>query len=125
MPGFQEWILILLIVLVLFGAKRLPELARSLGQSMNEFRKAKDEFEREIHKSGQDLETKKSEEPPTSRSRHARSPFPQDNVAPRWTLRIYRSLRAPGGASAHRGQAVRRDVLQRRELAHDRSLHRQ
>ena len=65
MPGFQEWILILLIVLVLFGAKRLPELARSLGQSMNEFRKAKDEFEREIHKSGQDLETKKAEEPPT------------------------------------------------------------
>ena len=64
MPGFQEWILILLIVLVLFGAKRLPELARSLGQSMNEFRKAKDEFEREIHKSGQDLDTKKSEEPP-------------------------------------------------------------
>ena len=65
MPGFQEWILILLIVLVLFGAKRLPELARGLGQSMNEFRKAKDEFEREIHKTGQDLETKKTDETPT------------------------------------------------------------
>lgn len=65
MPGFQEWVLILVIVLVLFGAKRLPELARSLGQSMNEFRKAKDEFEREIHKSTQDIETKKTEEPPT------------------------------------------------------------
>ncbi len=65
MPGFQEWVLILLIVLVLFGAKRLPELARGLGQSMNEFRKARDEFEREIHKSSQDLETKKADEPPT------------------------------------------------------------
>ncbi len=65
MPGFQEWILILLIVLVLFGAKRLPELARGLGQSMNEFRKARDEFEREIHKSAQDVEVKKPEEPPT------------------------------------------------------------
>ncbi len=65
MPGFQEWILILLIVLVLFGAKRLPELARGLGQSMNEFRKAKDEFEREIHKSGEELEAKKSESTPT------------------------------------------------------------
>lgn len=64
MPGFQEWILILLIVLVLFGAKRLPELARGLGQSMNEFRKAKDEFEREIHKSAQELEMKKPEESP-------------------------------------------------------------
>jgi TatA/E family protein of Tat protein translocase len=50
MPGFQEWVLILLIVLILFGAKRLPELARGLGQSVNEFRKAKDEFERELHK---------------------------------------------------------------------------
>ena len=65
MPGFQEWILILLIVLVLFGAKRLPELARGLGQSMNEFRKAKDEFEREIHKSGEELEAKKTESTPT------------------------------------------------------------
>ncbi len=65
MPGFQEWILILLIVLVLFGAKRLPELARGLGKSMNEFKKARDEFEREIHKSAQELETKKPEEPPT------------------------------------------------------------
>jgi len=64
MPGLPEWILILFIVLVLFGAKRLPELARSLGQSMNEFRKAKEEFEREIHKSGESLEARKPEEPP-------------------------------------------------------------
>ncbi|HVE16007.1 MAG TPA: twin-arginine translocase TatA/TatE family subunit [Chthoniobacterales bacterium] len=64
-PGFQEWILILLIVLVLFGAKRLPELARGLGQSMNEFRKARDEFEREVHKTAQEVENKKPEEPPT------------------------------------------------------------
>lgn len=65
MPGLQEWILILVFVLVFFGAKRLPELARSLGQSMNEFRKAKDEFEREIHRSGEDLAAKKPETPPT------------------------------------------------------------
>lgn len=48
MPGPQELLLILVIVLVLFGAKRLPELARGLGQSMNEFRRAKDEFDREL-----------------------------------------------------------------------------
>ncbi len=58
MPGFQEWIIILVIVLVLFGAKRLPELARGLGQSMNEFRKAKDEFDREIQKTAADLDIK-------------------------------------------------------------------
>lgn len=50
-PSFQELIVILVIVLIVFGAKRLPELARALGQSMNEFRKAKDEFEKEFHKS--------------------------------------------------------------------------
>jgi sec-independent protein translocase protein TatA len=50
MPGFPELIIILLVVLVLFGAKRLPDLARSLGSSLNEFRKAKEEFQDEIHK---------------------------------------------------------------------------
>src|SRR6476661_2694023 len=56
-PGPTEWVLILVIVLVLFGAKKLPELARSLGQSMNEFRKAREEFDRELHQAGQDLKT--------------------------------------------------------------------
>ena len=45
--GYQELLLILLIVLVLFGASRLPDLARSLGSSVKEFKKgvaeAKDE----------------------------------------------------------------------------------
>ena len=65
MPGAPEWILILLLVLVLFGAKKLPELARGLGQSMNEFRKAREEFESEIHKSAGDAETKKSDQSPS------------------------------------------------------------
>lgn len=62
MPGWQEILLVLIIVLILFGAKRLPELARSLGQSMNEFRKAKDEFDRELHKSAAELEIKEPAE---------------------------------------------------------------
>jgi sec-independent protein translocase protein TatA len=62
MPGWQEILLVLVIVLILFGAKRLPELARGLGQSMNEFRKAKDEFDRELHKSAQELEIKEPAE---------------------------------------------------------------
>ncbi|MBV9491939.1 MAG: twin-arginine translocase TatA/TatE family subunit [Verrucomicrobia bacterium] len=47
-PGPTEWVLILAIVLVLFGAKRLPELARGLGQGLNEFRKARDDFDRSL-----------------------------------------------------------------------------
>ena len=50
--GGQELILILLIVLVLFGAKKLPELARGMGQAIREFQKAKDEFSDELHSAG-------------------------------------------------------------------------
>jgi sec-independent protein translocase protein TatA len=50
--GGQELILILLLVLVLFGAKKLPELARGMGQAVKEFQKAKDEFNDELHKAG-------------------------------------------------------------------------
>lgn len=58
--GGQELILILLIVLVLFGAKKLPELARGMGQAIREFQKAKDEFSDELHKADpNDIATKK------------------------------------------------------------------
>src|SRR4030095_1686728 len=47
-----DLIVILLLVLVLFGAKKLPELARGMGQAVKEFQKAKDEFNDELHKAG-------------------------------------------------------------------------
>ena len=50
--GGPDLLVILLIVLVLFGAKRLPELARGMGQAMREFHKAKDDFTGELHGSG-------------------------------------------------------------------------
>jgi len=40
-PGLTEIILILAVVLLLFGARRLPGLARSLGQSLSEFKKGR------------------------------------------------------------------------------------
>jgi len=43
--GWQEILLVLLIVLILFGAKKLPDLARSLGKSLGEFKKGKIEGE--------------------------------------------------------------------------------
>ena len=46
--GGPDLIIILLVVLLLFGAKKLPELARGMGQAVREFSKAKDEFEREV-----------------------------------------------------------------------------
>jgi len=50
--GGQELIVILIIVLVLFGAKKLPELARGMGQAIKEFQRAKDEFSDELHSAG-------------------------------------------------------------------------
>jgi sec-independent protein translocase protein TatA len=44
MPGGLEWVLVFLAVLLLFGAKRLPEIARSLGKASKEFKKARREF---------------------------------------------------------------------------------
>lgn len=43
--GWQELLLILIILLILFGAKRLPELARGLGGGIKEFKKALKEDE--------------------------------------------------------------------------------
>lgn len=48
MIGTQELIIILALVLLLFGASKLPELARSMGKSVGEFKKARIESEKEI-----------------------------------------------------------------------------
>ena len=64
--GGPDLIIILLIILVLFGAKKLPELARGLGQAIKEFQKAKDEFSDELHKAGQSDTAAKGNLPPSS-----------------------------------------------------------
>ncbi|HKB86404.1 MAG TPA: twin-arginine translocase TatA/TatE family subunit [Ignavibacteriaceae bacterium] len=57
--GAGEIILILLVVLLLFGAKKIPELARGIGKGMSEFKKGLKDVEDEIKNS--DTETKKTE----------------------------------------------------------------
>jgi sec-independent protein translocase protein TatA len=47
-PGGEEWLVILLVVLLLFGATAIPKLARSLGRAKGEFGRARDEFSREM-----------------------------------------------------------------------------
>ena len=56
MPGGPELLVILFIILLLFGAKKLPELSRSLGKSLGEFKKGKEDLEREIREVEEDLQ---------------------------------------------------------------------
>ena len=59
--GGQELILILLIILLLFGAKKLPELAKGLGRGMKEFKKAQTELEEEFNSAIDDTPKPKKE----------------------------------------------------------------
>src|ERR1700716_875112 len=82
-----DLIIILLIILVLCGAKKLPELARGMGQAVKEFQKAKDEFNDELHKAGQaDAKTttpaQSLPQNPTAPSPPATRPDPNQTLPP-------------------------------------------
>jgi|GEM_PF-1292959 len=49
LPHGAEWLYILIGLVILFGADKIPKLARGLGRSLGEFKKAKEEFEKEVH----------------------------------------------------------------------------
>jgi len=53
-PGGTELLAILAIAILLFGAKKLPGLARSSGQAIGEFKKGRDQIEREIRETVQE-----------------------------------------------------------------------
>ena len=48
MPGGSEWILIILVVLLMFGGKKIPELMRGVGRGIREFNDAKSNVKTEI-----------------------------------------------------------------------------
>jgi sec-independent protein translocase protein TatA len=48
MPGGSEWILIIIVVLLMFGGKKIPELMRGVGRGMREFNDAKNNVKSEI-----------------------------------------------------------------------------
>lgn len=50
-----EIIVIFIVVLLLFGAKKIPEIARGLGKGLNEFKKAANEIKKEIQDTGNDI----------------------------------------------------------------------
>lgn len=58
--GGQELWIVFFLLLLLFGAKKLPELARGIGKSMGEFKKAREDFEREITTAEVDTKSSKA-----------------------------------------------------------------
>jgi sec-independent protein translocase protein TatA len=72
--GMPELLVILVVALIVLGPKRLPEIARSLGKGMAEFRKASSEFQRTISAS--------LEEPPPAAPPRKPAPEPEKVVEP-------------------------------------------
>jgi TatA/E family protein of Tat protein translocase len=56
--GIQEMILILIIALIVFGPKRLPELGKSIGKTLAEFKRASNEIRQNIEKELEEPEKK-------------------------------------------------------------------
>ena len=56
LPGGPEWIVIVLVVLLLFGAKRIPDLARGLGKGIREFKDATKEIKKEVDDAGKEID---------------------------------------------------------------------
>ena len=58
MPGGSEWILIILVVLLMFGGKKIPELMRGVGKGMREFNDAKNNVKNEIEEGMKEKEVR-------------------------------------------------------------------
>ena len=57
MPGGSEWILIIVVVLLMFGGKKIPELMRGIGRGMREFTDAKNNVKSEIEEGMKEKES--------------------------------------------------------------------
>ena len=62
MPGGTEWLIILFVVLLLFGGKKIPELMRGVGKGIREFNNARNSIESEIRDGMRDADRKAIEE---------------------------------------------------------------
>ncbi|MEO8570002.1 MAG: twin-arginine translocase TatA/TatE family subunit [Ginsengibacter sp.] len=58
MPGGSEWILILLVVLLFFGGKKIPDLMRGIGKGVREFNDAKDHVKNELNEGMKEKDVK-------------------------------------------------------------------
>ena len=62
MPGESEWLLILLVILLFFGGKKIPDLMRGIGRGVREFNDAKEHVKSEIEAGMKDKDAEKKQE---------------------------------------------------------------
>ena len=107
-------ILIFLIVLLLFGAKKVPEFFRSLGKGVNEFRKAKNEWEQDINEvmSQEPLEDHDFSSPSTRATRKTpKNPFLRKGKSKSPNELQMRVIPRQNGLEPQRGQPIDNDFL--------------
>jgi sec-independent protein translocase protein TatA len=80
--GGMEWLIVILAVLLLFGAKKIPELAKGLGTGIKEFKKATREVTDEIHNAADDKSASQNKSAPPAPSR-ADLPVSQSTPPPK------------------------------------------
>jgi len=83
MLGGWEIILILAVVLILFGAKKLPELAKGLGTGIKEFKKATREVTDEIQNAADDTHTPQRKLPPEGGQAQSASTSSESSTPPK------------------------------------------
>jgi len=72
--GFQEMLIILVVVLIFFGPKRLPDLAKSLGKGIAEFKKASEEVRKGIEDAVKEESAEETSKTPEDLSSYGKAP---------------------------------------------------
>jgi sec-independent protein translocase protein TatA len=78
--GGWQVIVIVAVILILFGAKKIPELAKGLGQGIREFKKATKEVTDEIQNAGTETPPGATKAPPANTTAQSQTPPPGTKV---------------------------------------------
>lgn len=79
--GFPEMLVILVVALIIFGPRKLPELGRSLGRSINEFKRASNELRTTLDEEIRAEDRKAPPAPATTDPAHLPSPAAPETIA--------------------------------------------
>ena len=78
--GMPEMIIILVIALIVIGPHKLPELAKTLGKGLAEFKKASEDFQKNVQEEARKTEDEKKEPAPQVQTAHAEQVVPQAKI---------------------------------------------